>query len=102
MEGLRKSSQGLGKGCFLGSFSGSRGDRPRKLHARLAGVSGGSGDLRDQVGVQFLTLVEGYTVQNPLSSHHRCFTHLPNRLLRGNNEGSFTTEAPQRRSIHSS
>lgn len=77
VEGL-KSPQGLEKGCFLGSLSGSYGDRPQTLRTWLAGVSSSSANLRDQVGVQLLALVEGHTVQHPLSGHHKCLTHLPN------------------------
>lgn len=72
-----KSSQGPEKGHFLSLFLGPCGDRPYLLGTWPAAALG---DLGYQVGVQLLALVEGYAVQHPLSSHHRCFTHLPDHM----------------------
>lgn len=75
VEGLQRSSQGLGKGHFLSLFLRSCGDR---LHTWLAGISSSARALGYQVGVQLLALEEGYAVQYPLSGYHRHLTRLPN------------------------
>lgn len=77
VEVLKRRFLDLEKDHFLSSFLGSCRDRPSPyIHGWLESAAA-LGDLGDQVGVQLLAMVEGHTVQYPLSGYHRCFTHLP-------------------------